>query len=199
MTGDLMRPKCYNLEEVLEKGSAVMHLNGYHGTGLKDLLAAAGMPKGSFYNYFESKQDFAVQAIAYHSEKYRQMLDALSQDQSLEPLQRLQRMFADMIGKYQQQGTYERGCFAGNLCQEMGDCNLVIAEAVEQGFACFETFITDCLVQAQKQQALADTIDCVSLAQFLLNSWEGALMRMKVKRSDAPLRAFQQSLCLLLG
>ena len=56
-------------EQILEAGLEVMFLNGYNGTGVKDIVEAAGIPKGSFYNYFESKEDFALQATAVPADR----------------------------------------------------------------------------------------------------------------------------------
>ena len=52
-------------QKILEVGAEIIHLKGYNHTGLQEILQAAGVPKGSFYNYFKNKEDFGLQVIDF--------------------------------------------------------------------------------------------------------------------------------------
>ncbi|MFZ1037037.1 MAG: TetR/AcrR family transcriptional regulator, partial [Smithella sp.] len=55
-------------QELIAVGAKLMHLKGYNDTGVQEILDKAGLPKGSFYNYFKNKEDFGLLVIDYYME-----------------------------------------------------------------------------------------------------------------------------------
>ena len=96
-----------------------LHRQGFNGSAVQDITDAAGVPKGSFYNYFESKEALALEVIDRYGEEVRALTGVLS-DESLSPLERLRRYFALVATKFAAR-SYERGCLIGNLSNELAD------------------------------------------------------------------------------
>ena len=181
-------------QEILTAGTKALYLKGYNGTGVKDIVDAAGVPKGSFYNYFPSKEDFALEALRHAVDSMFAQFDAMLTDKTLPPLQRIQRLFQQNIDGIVAEGRYCHGCLIGNLCQELADTHDRLAKETERLFERHKQALATCLREAQAANDLHGDKDVETLAEFIFNSWEGALMRMKASKSSAPLDAFQSIL-----
>ncbi len=174
---------------LLCRGLEVMKAKGYNGTSVKDIVDAAGVPKGSFYNYFDSKEAFAVEAIEkVAADSYRDSL-ALLGDQQVPPLERLQRFFlANAESACAEE--FKVGCFLGNMCQEMASNCEAIRVTTNKALGNTTSLIDKVLTQAQQQGGIDKQTDTKAMSEFLFNAWEGALIRMKASKSRAPLDAF---------
>jgi len=177
--------------EIIESAIKVMHLKGYNATGVQELVDAAGIPKGSFYNYFKSKEDFAIDALKYFASRFQKAFEQNLKNKSISPMKRLEKLFNQLIGWFTNEFKLKSGCFAGNLCQEMGDVNKPIGEAVEDLFIGTSGLLKDCLLEAQQAGEIDRSIDAGKIAEAIWNSWEGALMRMKTNKSAKPLEDFK--------
>lgn len=178
---------------ILSAGIEVMKCQGYNGTSVKDIVEAAGVPKGSFYNYFDSKEAFAIEALdKVATETYATSRSQLI-DSNLAPMLRLQRYF-EAGAEYARNGEFKVGCFFGNMCQEMSDNNEGIRLKVRQVLKIKTRLISEVLAEAQENGQLSSKVDPEMLAEFIFNAWEGALMRMKASKSHAPLEAFLSTL-----
>lgn len=183
-------------EHLLEAGLGVMKSKGFNGTSVKDIVDAAGVPKGSFYNYFDSKQAFGVEAIKTVAEQGRIQSSTLLKNSRIAPLERLQQFFSFGIDSACD-GEFKIGCFLGNMCQEMSDNCDVLRAAINDALNDFTSDIEVLLLEAQASGSLAADRNPRQLAEFLLNSWEGALMRMKASKCDEPLQAYLAMLPIL--
>ena len=181
-------------QEILDAGTTALYHNGYNGTGVKDIVDAAGVPKGSFYNYFASKEDFALEALRHAVDSMFGQFKAMLTDETLPPLQRIQKLFQQDIAGIVAEGRYCHGCLIGNLCQELADTHERLAQETECLFERHKQALATCLREAQAGGDLHGEKDVETLAEFIFNSWEGALMRMKASKSSAPLDAFQSIL-----
>ncbi len=177
--------------KILEKSIKVMHLKGYNATGVQELVDAAGIPKGSFYNYFKSKEDFAIEALGYFALRFQKTFDKYLNDKTISPIKRLDKLFDELIGWFADEYKFKSGCFAGNLCQEMGDVNGPICKAVEDLFTGTAGLFSSCLKDAQKAGEIDSSMNVEKIGEAIWNSWEGALMRMKTANSAKPLEDFK--------
>ena len=156
----------------------MLYERGYNATGVKDIVDAAGVPKGSFYTYFPSKEEFTVKAIEYYS---AQADGGPLEDKSLAPLERVRTFFDQIIEALTSMGM-KQGCLIGNMCQEMADHNDAIRAVTENCFAKQQKLLSACLLEAREQGDLAPGSDPDKLAAFIFNSWQGYLLRMKAAR-----------------
>ena len=162
---------------------------GVAATGVKEITNAAGVPKGSFYNYFDSKDAFVVEALKLYEKRLLEHLEAQLEKSEKPPLQRLRCLFEDWADLYdQEQGR--SGCFAGNLSQELALENRPIQSALCTVFASLQQKYIDCLKVAQEAGALAKYQDATVLGQFIYNGWQGAVLRAKSSGTSEPMRLF---------
>ena len=185
-------------QHILQAGLAAMKVHGYNGTSVKDIVDAAGVPKGSFYNYFDSKQTFALEALDAAAAESLQGCHKLLASGSGAPLERLQSYFECSVSQACQD-EFTVGCFFGNMCQEMADSNEVIRAKVGQILTRYTGSIQQVFDEAKASGQISADTDTAVLAEFVLNAWEGSLMRMKAAKSRQPLDAFLGMLPRLAG
>ncbi len=183
---------------ILEKSSDIMYLKGYNATGVQELADAANIPKGSFYNYFKSKEDFAIDLMDSYCAMGCQMMSEILEDKSLSPLKRIEKLFSEMTEHFTKDAKFQKGSFVGNLCQEMGDTNKPISKAAERSFNHMKEPIIKLLQEAQDIGEISKSHDIEDLAEFMMNSKEGALLRMKSSKNAKPLKVFQDMIMKLL-
>jgi len=172
-------------QQLLDTGLQLLLERGYNGLGMQDLLQAAGVPKGSFYHHFDSKQDFALQVVDRYMAEVHAGLDACLDDDTRPPLQRIRRFFELSRDKYGREGYF--GCMLGGLGQELSGTSEVFRCKIEDCFVFIAGRIAACLALAQKRGELAATTDPHEAANLILNCWEGAALRCRLWRDPAPL------------
>ena len=178
-------------DHLIDTGLKLMHQHGYNATGLTEILTAADVPKGSFYHHFGSKEDFAAAALErYTTREAEHAADVLGGSKTA-PLKRLKRYFTDLVKTYGQKGAIP-GCMMGRFSLEVAEANPQLRKQISGTFAHWQHTIATVIQQAMAQEELAADTDPESLAGFLLNSWEGALLRSQAEKSDAPLEVFMQ-------
>jgi len=175
-------------DELISSGLETLHRQGFHGSAVQDITNAAGLPKGSFYNYFESKEALALEVIDRYGKEQMALASVLS-DELLSPLERLRRYFALLATKLAAQ-NYERGCLFGNFSTELADQSRVIRDRLGSNFAAWSRPIETCIRDGQKAGEISRDIDARVLADFLLNSLEGAMLRTKVEKDSSALDHF---------
>jgi TetR/AcrR family transcriptional repressor of nem operon len=175
-------------DHLIDVGLKLMHQHGYNATGLTEVLNAAEVPKGSFYHHFGSKEDFAAAALARFIAREAEH-SAVVLNGSGPPLKRLKRYFLELIKIYGQHGPIP-GCMMGRFSLEITTDNAELRKQISTAFACWQHAIATVVKQAVAQKELPADTDPESVAGFLLNSWEGALLRSQAEKSDAPLETF---------
>ena len=172
---------------LLDAGIALLLKHGYHDLGLQALLEETDTPKGSFYHHFRDKEDFALQAIDEYMKHVHAGLDACLGDASLPPLKRVRRFFENVQRSYRGEGYL--GCLLGGLGQELSGVSEVFRRKVERCFSEIARRIAATLEEARERGELAPDADPRRLASLLVDCWEGAALRSRLKGSAAPLGA----------
>ena len=178
-------------EHLIDVGLGLMHRNGYNATGLNDILKAADVPKGSFYHHFGSKEDFAAAALERYGMRAREHTTAILNDTSTPPLKRLRRYFSDLVKIYGQKGAIP-GCMMGRFSLEIAEESPQLRKRISASFGHWQHTIATVIQQAVAQKELPAGTDSESLAGFVLNSWEGALLRSQAEKTNAPLEDFMR-------
>jgi TetR/AcrR family transcriptional repressor of nem operon len=176
---------------IIRNGARLVHAQGYNNTGLADILRATGVPKGSFYFYFKSKDDFGLAVIDHFWEFINRMGETSCSDSTLPPLERL-AAFMDAYQEHFERMGLRGGCPIGNLMQEMSDLNEAFRVKVGAIYSRMQERIALLLREAKERGDIAAGIEPDRTAQFILNSWEGAIMHMKLIKSNEPLKVFKQ-------
>jgi TetR/AcrR family transcriptional regulator, transcriptional repressor for nem operon len=174
-------------EQLLDTGLEMLLRQGYSGLGIQSVLREAGVPKGSFYHFFSSKEDFALQVVDRYMANVHEGLDLALGDDSLPPLERVRRFFELSRDKYESEGRL--GCLLGGLGQELAGVSETFQAKIEGCFLVIVGRITDCLEEARQRGELPAHNDPADMANLLLNCWEGAALRSRLWRNTAPLDA----------
>ncbi len=171
-------------QRLLDEGVTAFLEHGYHGTGLKAVLDEVNVPKGSFYNYFESKEDFAAAAIRHYADCFADSMQQ-AMDSSPDPLSGLRSFFKTLMADFEAAG-YVGGCLIANLGGELEGSD-TCRRALATAFRGWRDSVTDALRQGQELGQVRTDIEAGDLADLLTEAWEGAVIRMKIDRSLAPL------------
>ena len=180
-------------QELVAVGAQLMHLKGYNETGVQEILNKTGIPKGSFYNYFKSKEDFGLLVIDYYMEFYNKIFTRYLGDKSVPPLERIRNLNKWFNNAFLS-NNYILGCPIGNFAKEMSDTSPVFQAKLKKATDIIVTYFSDVLREAQELGHLSISLDANKTALYIFNSWEGAIMSMKVEKSIRPLEVNEQLL-----
>jgi len=175
-------------EQLLEAGLDTLHRQSFNGTSVQDITQAAGVPKGSFYNHFESKEALGVAVVQRYVQDRRRHKIILA-DQSLLPLDRVRKYFAAM-GQRASDTGYTRGCLIGNFATELSGQSPTIRQELSHSLREWTEILVPVLLEAQEAGQLAGEVSVQDLANVLIDTWEGAVLRCKVEQSGQPLERF---------
>jgi TetR/AcrR family transcriptional repressor of nem operon len=177
-------------EELLAAGLEVLHQKGFNATSVQDITDAAGAPKGSFYNHFESKEALAAEALREYVERGKARREIL-RDATVPPLRRLRKYFETLVEAAVDAG-FSAGCLLGNFAAEMSPQSTLIRKRVGEALAAWSGVIAGVIREAQESGAITAVESPKVLAAFVIDAWEGAMLRAKVAKDRAPLDAFLQ-------
>jgi TetR/AcrR family transcriptional repressor of nem operon len=175
-------------ERLLTAGLEALHKHGFNATGVQDITEAAKVPKGSFYNHFESKDALGVEVVQHYAAKGAERRQLLVEGAG-PPLVRLRTYFKELNQRGPATG-FSRGCLLGNFGTELPAQSPAIRTALEVAFDDWAKAIAQVIREAQKAGDVSKDLSAETLANFLLNAWEGAVMRSKVEKDAAALDAF---------
>lgn len=193
------KPKPGTRDNLIQAGLKLIHAEGYSASGIQSIVAQADVPKGSFYTYFASKEAFGGEVLDAYAESAFARTRALLGKIDLGPRARLEAYFDDLIGSYKA-SKFARGCLLGNFSAEAADHSAMIRRHLAKHFKSWSGLFQTCILEGQQKGEIADQFSAAALADFILNSWEGALLRMRVEKSDAPLLEFKTMIfCKILG
>lgn len=174
-------------QRIIEAGAELIHQRGFNNTGLKDILKAAEVPKGSFYFYFENKEAFGIELIDYYTNQFRSIHQETLMDDSRSPLERFRAYFTATHDHFEAQG-FTRGCPIANLAQEMSDLSEPFRRRLEQAMDSLATAFMFILKEAQKAGEISAELNIQETTIFIISAFHGAIVRMKVTKNGEPLR-----------
>jgi TetR/AcrR family transcriptional repressor of nem operon len=183
--------------DIISVGTDMISRHGYGATGIDAVLKGAGVPKGSFYHYFSSKEDFGLAVIDRFADRFGRKLDSCLADEELPPLERIRSYLEKAAERFSRDGC-EKGCLIGNLGQELADVNERFRSRIDSIMESWRAAFAACLRAAQETGEVSTRHDPELLAGFLLSGWEGAILRAKVTKSARPMEEFRETLLQLL-
>ena len=171
----------------------VFHARGFNGCSVQDIVDAAGVPKGSFYNHFDSKEALGVEVVrAYTALVGAYVVEAGAADilsGEGTPLQRIRAYFEAVIEQNVSCGV-RKGCLLGNFAIELAPHSAEIATAVTGALDNWSAAVALALAQAQDAGELSQDAEVDSLARYLVDGYEGAATRAKLIGDRAPMDEF---------
>ncbi len=172
---------------IIDASVDVIWAHGYHGSSLSMLLEASDTKKGSFYHFFEDKNKLFEEVIIKYADLYLEMLeDSLRKEKNqVKALSYFFNSLVEMFGDL----NYSKGCLLGNLAAEMADDVESCRKALYLSFERLETKFKEIIIYARKEGMLNVSGDDESIANVIINLWEGALLRMKTTKTSIPLES----------
>lgn len=177
-------------ERLVRAGTEIISEKGFGGTGLEEILERAGVPKGSFYYYFESKAKFGFAVIDHYEFLWAQKLTRLLRDPSVPPLQRVDNYISEGVHGLQKY-DFRRGCLIGNMGQEVAALEDEFRLRLLKVFASWADDLSGCLTLARENGDLPPDLDVGEVAKFFWLAWEGAVLQAKLERSVEPIERFR--------
>lgn len=186
-------PKTSHRERILAEGLLLVHKHGFARTSVRDIVAAAGVPQGSFTNHFVSKEAFGLEILErYYHAAQANMAETL-RDDARPALARL-RAYIDGIEDQLNRDNMRCGCLFGNFTAEASDHSEPIRRRVVAIFGDLRESIAYCLRAAVAAGEVNAGLDCDDVAGFVLSSLEGAILLSKAYRSPEPIERFKRVL-----
>jgi TetR/AcrR family transcriptional repressor of nem operon len=175
---------------LLAAGLDLVHARGFAASGVKDITDAAGVPKGSFYAYFPSKEAFAAAILEhYWSDIEMRLLPILDEDGLAQ--ERITRFFHALADEHEA-GDFLVGCLIGNLSLELGGSSEPARTELTRILDGWNDALTACVRSGQADGGdIGADLDAGELASLLIEAWEGAALRGKVTRSRTPYDRFE--------
>jgi len=174
-------------QRLIDAGLRMLLEQGYNSLGIQALLTATRTPKGSFYHHFKDKEDFALKVIDAYIAEVHAGLDACLGDRRRTPLARVRHFFELTQQKYREDGYM--GCLMGGLGQELSGVSDVFRRKIEWCFSSIAERMAQCLDEAQQNGEISAKCDVRQMADLLVDCWEGAALRSRLRRNPASLNA----------
>ena len=182
-------PKPNVKDKLIQAGLKALLERGFNGVGVQEITDQAGVPKGSFYNHFESKEALGAELVeCYGMNNSRR---AVLFDTTVKPLERL-RIHFNGLNETFIKAKFERGCLLGNLSAELANQSPVIRESLAKLFDRWTKDLEAAIADAQADGSVSRDRKASDIAAFLLDAYEGALLRARVQRSRAPFDRFMK-------
>ncbi len=176
-------------ERLIECGIEAMTAKSYNACGLKEILDRAGVPKGSFYHYFKSKEDFGVAIIESFTQKYADLKHQILTDPDKTPIERLRAYFQKGRDWYAENG-FEQTCLAAKLGMDVATLSQPMRIALKRGMDRWRFEMAQCIREAQEAGEIDPTRNADALAEFIFNAWEGTALHVQLAQSVEPIERF---------
>ena len=182
--GHALKNKLVQTEDVRERllahGIQLIQKHGFHATGIKDLVAAAQIPKGSFYYYFSSKEEFVSDVVQTYIRPYVEKVEALSGNKKKKAIKLLQGYFEEQIEELKANPD-AGGCLLGNLLGEIGDTSSIALNSLSVAVDQYKSALGKILEQAQQDGDVRNDFTSEELAGLVFDTWQGAILRTRVE------------------
>ena len=172
----------YNKEEIIKQGVELFRVQGYHNTGISDILTTCDIPKGSFYNYFKSKEGFCIITLDYYGDDQLVFMRNTLMNAGSSPIDRLKVFYNSLIRKYSQESVLS-GCLIHNISNEAGGLNEQLAEAANRNFNKWINILARVVAKGQAVSEIRNDMGALEIAEYLHGSFYGMLSRMKATRN----------------
>lgn len=182
-------PKPNHRDKLIQSGLAVFHEHGFHASGVQNIVDHAGIPKGSFYNHFKSKDELGLEILDYYWELYADARAGLS-DSGIPVLERIERH----LGSF---GQSEFGCLIGNFSGEMANSE-IFRSHLSSFYKKWTSDLATCLKEGQEDGTVRDDDTATNMAEFVISGLEGAILKAKVDRDPGAIKRLCKSILKFL-
>ena len=175
-------------QRILSVGEELVRTKSFHSVGLSEILAAANVPKGSFYHYFPSKEAFGLELIRYYNEEgTARWTRMMAPHTGLRPLDRLVTSLEVIMGMMAEQGC-RQSCLLVKLAAEVSQLSEPMRAEVARIIADWRAMWEKFIIEGQQGGDIRTDLPAACLASFIQAAWLGAALRSHVEQGAAALR-----------
>ncbi|WP_287908647.1 TetR/AcrR family transcriptional regulator [Acinetobacter sp.] len=165
----------------------VLH-KGFVGVGLQEILTSCGVPKGSFYHYFASKEAFGCELLKHYLADYKVKIDQLMQTEQSSAYARLVALWQAWIDDpSHDEGGWAENCLIVKLAAEVSDLSKDMRQILNFGVTKLTERITNLLREGQKDGSIPPHIEPEKMAQTMYQLWLGAALLARLAQDKQPL------------
>ncbi|BDS13693.1 TetR/AcrR family transcriptional regulator [Aureispira anguillae] len=168
-------------EDIIAIGSELIRKKGYHNVGINEILKACAIPKGSFYNFFDSKEDFIEQSLQEYGKNSLSLIQSFLKDNTISPLQRLKNLYTHLINQNHKDGC-DAGCLINNLSVELGGTHRELAQIIDSQVQGNVIEIAACIKEGQNMGEITNAFSAIYIAEYIQAGIYGAFSRMKAQK-----------------
>jgi len=172
---------------IQEAGTKLFTERGFNASSVKDITDAAGVPKGSFYNHFRSKEALAAEIVTAYGNGTTDR--AVLTNANVPALTRLKKHFAALNEYF---SRCNEGCLVGKFMAEVSDDTPQLRENLIGVLSLWGEQISSAIADGQRQGSIRKDLKADDLAAFLIDSYEGAVFRTRVEKSPRALKSFSK-------
>lgn len=183
--------KKHHKDDILQQGEQLFRKQGYNHTGINEILKVSGIPKGSFYNFFDSKEDFALKVVQRYGDKMYAFIDGQLSQPEKSALQRLKDLYQTVYHANKEE-EFRQGCMVNTLMGEIAGQEDKLAEEADKAFHRWVERIEICVKEAQDDGSVRRDYTAYEIADYLHSSHYGIQNRGKASRDDEQYRRWFQ-------
>lgn len=181
-------PKPNVKQQLLDASLHLLHSRGFNATSVQDITAAAGVPKGSFYNHFSSKEALGLEVLQKYLAQAGELSSLLTD--SAVPVRERVRNYYRALGACNAEHAYARGCMIGNFSTELSQQVPAIRTQLQQAYTGSRRLLESAVMDGQRSGEIDAALPAAELADFIVDAWQGAVLRSKTAGDAAPLERF---------
>lgn len=193
MTTQTQLPK----SKLVETAADLIYRQGWNATGINQILTEAKVPKGSFYYYFQSKEDLGVAIVKYHADQFQELYKTTLLNANLSGGEAIKKYFEIDLEKHRRH-EWRFGCPIGSFSNEVATSTEKITLACREALEEMSRALVVAIERGQKDGSISKRNSPQKLAQDVAATWQGAQLFMKTfRRESAVLDGFSAILSLL--
>lgn len=183
-----MEQKNDTRSQILTTGRRLTAKQGYTGVGLSVLLKEAGVPKGSFYHYFASKEAYGCALLEDFSQDYKERLGRSLRHPTMDARARFFAYFSDWHSKQTSPNPEDR-CLVVKLSAEVADLSADMSQILQRGVTSIVARLASTLEEGIAEGSIAALADPAAMAETIHHMWLGASLVASLSHDDAPLKS----------
>ncbi|MCG8668022.1 MAG: TetR family transcriptional regulator C-terminal domain-containing protein [Pseudomonadales bacterium] len=186
----------HNREQLLELGASLFMEKGYSGAGIKEILGTVGVPRGSFYNYFESKEQYAAEVIRHYTDRMATQIETYVSTANEPPMKIIENIPSMIMAVAEESGC--QGCLMGSLAGEIAANSELCRQAMLEGMSRWRTGFEELFAEAQSSGEMRADLSAAALVELFWNQWQGALLKMQIEDNTEALESSFADFLLLI-
>jgi TetR/AcrR family transcriptional repressor of nem operon len=177
-------PRTLNLEareHIVKAAISLFHERGFKDVSMDDVAEAAGIKKANLFHYYPTKEDLGLAAFDVASSRMREKIAERFSRSAGDPIRAVEEMFSEAV-EGMRKGGCSRGCFVGNLAQELSDQDEKMRVKIDDHFRFWTGQIADCLERARRSGYFRKDLKPAEAATAILSLLEGATTLCKAEK-----------------